>query len=171
MNRQALFQNAHLITKAAVRPGDNYQITFGAALRTLISLEKKAWNKAKERAEYFSERMGRVYISGRGWRDGLVNVGVHKTAEFYISACRIELANEILDSVKEQRQREEAEKARRAASARAATSPDRRYVTLETIAHRDGLNRGKSWLCGERDIQVKGALPEWEGQAICYVYS
>lgn len=47
---------------------------------------------------------------------------------------------------------------------------DRKILPL-SVADRDGLNHGKSWYCGERDIQIKGALPEWEGEKICYVYN
>jgi len=46
----------------------------------------------------------------------------------------------------------------------------RRYVERESVADAQGLNRGRSWTCGEIDIQTKGAHPSWEGRAICYVY-
>lgn len=46
----------------------------------------------------------------------------------------------------------------------------RRIMPL-SVAQRDGLNHGRSWYCGERDIEAKGAMPEWEGDLICYVYA
>ena len=46
----------------------------------------------------------------------------------------------------------------------------RRYVTTLEKAEAQGLNHGKAWICWELDIETKGAMPEWEGQAICYVY-
>lgn len=46
----------------------------------------------------------------------------------------------------------------------------RRYVTTLEKAEARGLDHGKAWICGELDIETKGALPEWEGRAICYVY-
>lgn len=58
-----------------------------------------------------------------------------------------------------------------AAPAPKATSWKSRRVMPVVVAEREGLNRGKSWFCSERDIQTKGACPSWEGQAICYVYA
>lgn len=46
----------------------------------------------------------------------------------------------------------------------------RRYLTNLERAELYGLNHGRAWTCGEIDIQTKGALPEWEGDLICYVY-
>lgn len=53
----------------------------------------------------------------------------------------------------------------------ARTSYTSRRVALLETAIDQGLNHGKAWYCGERDIQTKGAAPEWEGEAICYVYA
>ena len=53
---------------------------------------------------------------------------------------------------------------------KAEKSWSRRYVTTLEKAEAQGLNHGKSWICQEMDIETKGALPEWEGMAICYVY-
>ena len=63
----------------------------------------------------------------------------------------------------------------REASAPAATKAPaagsrRRYVELHSRAAAAGLNHGRAWTCGEIDIETKGALPEWEDLAICYVY-
>ncbi|MFJ5538559.1 hypothetical protein [Vreelandella titanicae] len=57
-----------------------------------------------------------------------------------------------------------------APTAKAASWSSRRVVPV-VVAEREGLNRGKSWFCSERDIQTKGACPSWEGEAICYVYA
>lgn len=70
----------------------------------------------------------------------------------------------------------EARKAQKEAAAKPAARPARsnwtsRTVMLAMTANEKGLNRGKSWICGEMDIQTKGALPEWEGESICYVYA
>lgn len=46
-----------------------------------------------------------------------------------------------------------------------------RYVELLEVAEREGLNHGKAWICGERDIETKGAHPAWESEMICYVYA
>lgn len=46
----------------------------------------------------------------------------------------------------------------------------RRYVERADEAERQGLNHGKCWVCGEIDIETKGAHPSWEGMLICYVY-
>lgn len=58
-----------------------------------------------------------------------------------------------------------------AAPAPKATAWKARRVMPVVVAEREGLSRGKSWFCSERDIQTKGACPSWEGQAICYVYA
>jgi hypothetical protein len=40
MNKSAIFKAAHALTKATVQAGDSYQVTFGAALRIVIAIEK-----------------------------------------------------------------------------------------------------------------------------------
>lgn len=76
-----------------------------------------------------------------------------------------------------------AQEARREAKQRAAecaaamnnrpalTGYSSRRIMPLSVAQRDGLNHGRSWYCGERDIETKGAMPEWEGDLICYVYA
>lgn len=49
-------------------------------------------------------------------------------------------------------------------------SSHNRYVELLSVANKAGLDHGAAWRCAERDIQVKGASPMWEGELICYVY-
>lgn len=48
------------------------------------------------------------------------------------------------------------------------------WTTRRVVRARDaetlGLNHGRTWVCGELDIQTKGAHPSWEGESICYVY-
>jgi len=40
MNKSAIFKAAHALTKATVKAGDSYQVTFGAALRIVIAESK-----------------------------------------------------------------------------------------------------------------------------------
>lgn len=65
-------------------------------------------------------------------------------------------------------EKQEPAKTQQSASPRGQWS--QRYVELESVATAKGLKRGRSWRCGEIDIQTKGAHPSWEGDFICYVY-
>lgn len=47
----------------------------------------------------------------------------------------------------------------------------RRYLELLSIAQRDNLSHGKSWYCGEREIETMGMNPMHEGELVCYVYA
>ncbi|EBV8483672.1 hypothetical protein HT95_002350 [Salmonella enterica subsp. enterica serovar Ago] len=72
---------------------------------------------------------------------------------------------------------EEAKKSMTAARSNTSTftqvRPNRgvRYLELLSIAERDGLSHGKSWYCGEREIETMGMNPMHEGELVCYVYA
>ncbi|ECB1778536.1 hypothetical protein EU837_01995 [Salmonella enterica subsp. enterica serovar Kibi] len=57
------------------------------------------------------------------------------------------------------------------ASEKAKSKPGNRYLELLSIAERDGLNHGKSWCCGDREIETMGMNPMHDGELVCYVYS
>jgi hypothetical protein len=46
-----------------------------------------------------------------------------------------------------------------------------RRVELFSVAQRDGLNHGKSWICSAYNCDAQGVDPSFEGQAVCYVYN
>ncbi len=46
---------------------------------------------------------------------------------------------------------------------------EREVVSLAT-AQQLGLRCGKAWVCGDIDIETKGAHPALEGELICYCY-
>lgn len=57
MNKSELFKQAHALTKATIKSGDNYRVTFGLAIKailskptsivdTLLAMGLKAWEKA-----------------------------------------------------------------------------------------------------------------------------
>lgn len=46
----------------------------------------------------------------------------------------------------------------------------RRVVAALSYAKMKGLNHGRSWLCSDYDIEVRGVCPSLEGEMICYVY-
>jgi hypothetical protein len=52
-----------------------------------------------------------------------------------------------------------------------STSNASRTLMLSAVAKRDGLHHGKSWICGEREIETMGACPSWDGMQVCYVYA
>lgn len=58
-----------------------------------------------------------------------------------------------------------------AAAAKSCKSAKSRYLELLSIAQRDNLNHGKSWYCGEREIETMGMNPMHEGELVCYVYA
>jgi len=62
------------------------------------------------------------------------------------------------------------EKAAKKAEIKNAIKSCGRVIALYETAHAAGLNHGKTWICGERDIEMKGACPSYEGMEICYVY-
>ena len=66
MNKSILFKKAHALTKSIIQPGDNYRVTFGEALRMIISESKsispeklesiggKLWERGDLRRIYFN---------------------------------------------------------------------------------------------------------------------
>ncbi|KFF48110.1 hypothetical protein GY26_16115 [Gammaproteobacteria bacterium MFB021] len=173
MIKQAIFTAAHHLTRETIQPGDDYRATFSAALKIARENLKAAMAVASDRAEKYSQREGRVYQGGGRWGWGLVNEGVFKTAADYAAPALVSLMDAIADEARAARAAEQQQKkasVTHIATARAKRTGER-YVTSLAIAERDGLNHGRAWACGEMDIIRKGALPEWEGEMICYVYS
>ena len=70
MNKSAIFKAAHALTKATVKAGDSYQVTFAAALRIIIA-ESKAPKTLREMliaagAKVWTAstgKMSRVYVT------------------------------------------------------------------------------------------------------------
>lgn len=62
------------------------------------------------------------------------------------------------------------------ANAKAISNPDtkkivNRYVELLSVAEKEGLDHGKTWIASERDIDVHQLDPWVGGEAVCYVYN
>ena len=43
MNKSTLFKQAHALTKATIKTGDNYRSTFGLAIKAILSQAKKSF--------------------------------------------------------------------------------------------------------------------------------
>lgn len=145
----AIFAAAHYLTRETRQAGDDYSVTFGAALKTAYASIDVATQKAERRVKITKTT---------------------KPASQFFAVCMIDAMDEIIDAVAEA-----AEQARKAEIAKAATTratrTGGRYVELARVARDNNLNHGKTWWCGEVDIETKGAMPEWEGDLICYVYA
>lgn len=66
--------------------------------------------------------------------------------------------------------KEEAEKKEMAESSKKKAN-NGRYIELLSIADKNGLNHGKSWVADGFTVDSKQLNPSWEGEYICYVYA
>lgn len=159
MNKSDLMKAAHKIAKQTVAIVGDYLISLKLALKTVWGKmmkpvltedqEKRAWAKAAMRVK-LAKKYGEI-----------------KSESDYIVVCREDVLDE--DAEIEKRKQEEVEKKAKQAEASKKASGGR-YIELASVAERDGLNHGRAWFCGERDIETKGAKPEFEDMLICYVY-
>lgn len=130
----------------------------------------RAWELAERRAKNASEREGRVYAGGR-WRNGVVNEGVHKTARDYIATTMGDAVDECHDeAARREQEAQQDERANHAAERHVRNSHQGRDVELLSVAERDGLPHGRSWVCSGYDVDARGISPEREGEMVCYVY-
>ena len=72
MNKSELFKAAHKITKSALRKGDNYRVTFGAAIKLikelstktlaekLLALGCKVWEKGTMKRIYVADSVKHI---------------------------------------------------------------------------------------------------------------
>lgn len=75
MNMSQIFKKAHEITKAAIKAGDNYRVTFGAALRILMTKPVDAVEALKAIGGKLWEKAGmsRVYFDAAEWMGIKIN--------------------------------------------------------------------------------------------------
>lgn len=73
MNLSKLFKIAHRVTKAAIKAGDNYRVTFAAALK----LARAAYfGKYNAKISIWSKKEVRFYINNNNdWRGGMADAG------------------------------------------------------------------------------------------------
>lgn len=131
-------------------------------------IEELAIKLATERAERASERMGQVRKGGR-FVKVLINEGVHKTAADYIEVCRIDARDRLIEQA-EKEAREIEYQSNLSVANKKASKNGGRYIELLSVAERNGLNFGMDWVCTSKDVDEKGANPEFEGERVCYVY-
>lgn len=80
MNKSELFKAAHKLAKSVIKAGDNYRVTFGAAIKAVkegfVAVEKitvvlKAWNKKEGELRVYlnledsNDDLGYVLIEGK----------------------------------------------------------------------------------------------------------
>ena len=57
MNKSELFKAAHKLTKEVIKTGDNYSVTFGAAIKFILES-----NKVKSEVKYWNKKGHRFYV-------------------------------------------------------------------------------------------------------------
>lgn len=62
MNKSNLFKLAHLLTKATVKTGDNYQVTFGQSLKLLNRVMPKQAMTEKQ-ANWLNQIINRIIVA------------------------------------------------------------------------------------------------------------
>lgn len=61
--------------------------------------------------------------------------------------------------------------AQEAAAKKAATSSKKRYIELASVAEKNNLNHGKTWIADGYNVDKNSLHPSWEGETVCYVYA
>jgi len=163
MNNSTKFTIAHKITKANNRRGDSYSATFALSL-AWVNDGGYALTGANEII------ITRDVNSNGGAKYSIVKCDTDSVAQFDVNkdlgngyyqiktTKRGELRN--LKSAIEQSN----------VSVQESTYASRKIVTLD-YAKLMGLSHGKSWVCTEYHVELKGACPSFEGELICYAYT
>ncbi len=165
MNNSTKFKIAHKITKANIQRGDSYSATFAASL---------AW--VNDGGYALTGASNEIILTRK--------ISATNPSKYSIVKCDAELAAQF-DVVKDlgdgyykikSRVRADESKLSNAIAAAAKNAKinagysSRKIVTLE-YAQLMGLSHGKSWMCTEYHVELKGACPSFEGQLICYAYT
>ena len=83
MNKSNLFKLAHLLTKATVKTGDNYQVTFGQAIKLLNRVLPKEVMTEKQ-ANWLNQIINRLIVAINNKIDRVNN---KKTVCSHCSSC------------------------------------------------------------------------------------
>ena len=75
MNKSTLFKQAHALTKATIKTGDNYRATFGLAIKAILSQAKKSF------AEILLDLGLKVWEKG-----SMKRIYINKASQFYAFA-------------------------------------------------------------------------------------
>jgi len=84
MTKSEIFRKAHQMTRAALQVGDDYRVTFAAALKSLLSTELtiveqleamggKVWEKAGMRRVYFNDAAALIGLSYSTYKTGNIS--------------------------------------------------------------------------------------------------
>ena len=75
MNKSQLFKAAHKLTKSVIKAGDNYRVTFGLAIKAVLSSAKKS----------FSQIL--LDLGLKVWEKGsMKRIYINKASQFYAFA-------------------------------------------------------------------------------------
>lgn len=118
------------------------------------SIMTRAWELAREYRAVWAEKEARH----SKWRKCNMN----------LRAC---FKNALRDAWEEAKKAMSTAKSKPIQFSQAQDNRGSRYLELLVVAERDGLNHGKSWYCGEREIETMGMNPMHEGELVCYVYA
>lgn len=162
MNNSTKFKIAHKITKATIRKGDSYSATFAQSLKIANSLsEDSVFLNEKVIFETFAVVKCSDHIAKNGWKHEMSkDLGDGYYVIKFGKGNRHIVENEL---------RKDAEK--QAAVKTETTNWSERRIESLAYAQMMNLNHGKAWFCSERDVELKGANPAFEGELICYVYA
>lgn len=164
MNKSTKFKIAHKITKANHVKGDSYAASFALALAWV---NNGGYALTGDNEIIITRNM---YAGSGHAKKSVVKCSAATAAQFEISKdlgdgyyqIHTSRAHELRD-LKSAITQEIAQPSNTGYSSRT-------IVTLE-YAQLMGLSHGKSWLCAEYHVELKGACPSFEGQLICYAYT
>jgi len=125
----------------------------------------RIWEIASERAVIASERESKVR-KGLKWKNEIVNKGVKKYAQEFLEIAFRDAKDEA-----DELEKEISEENKKLEMVAKKSGSNGRYIELESIAEKDDLNHGVSWVCDGYAIDKYSLNPSWEGDYICYVYA
>lgn len=99
MTKSELFRKAHALAKQAIKAGDDYRITFGAALKALISkpasllaqltaLGGKLWEKGSMRRVYFNDAHELIGLQYNTYGTGSISSATLNGEKISNSECK-----------------------------------------------------------------------------------
>ena len=162
MNKSTKFKIAHKITKANHVKGDSYAASFALALAWVNDGGYALTGKN----EIIITR--NMYAGSGHAKLSIVKCSAATAAQFDVNKD-LGCGYYQISTRKAQESRDLKSAIENEVAAKTEYS-SRKIVTLE-YAQLRGLSHGKSWYCSERDIELKGACPSFEGQLICYAYT
>lgn len=162
MNNSIKFKIAHKITKANIRKGDSYAASFALALKWV---NDGGYALTGENEIIITRN---IYAGSGHNKVSIVKCSAATAAQFDVSK---DLGDGYYQIYTRKAQELRDLKSAIENEVAAKTEYSRRTIVTLEYAQLMGLSHGKSWLCTEYHVELKGACPSFEGQLICYAYT